>query len=245
MPNWTTNIIEMDNITNLPLYTEEDEFDFEKLTPMPAGFNQEVGEMGRAKEDYISALYWYAMKHDVPWPQGKKALLDLLAKLFLAQAGEPDYMRITCQPLSEVQKDCERQHTSMEAMAKIGLEYVKNYQLCGHLTWYDWSIENWGCKWNASQTWKAGDDTVSFQTPWEPPLKVLETLAQKYPDKEFWCVFADEADEGCAGIIYGHDGRIEVHELDTNSKQHKKIYNICWGDNYTVSIKDAVEKLIH
>jgi len=45
--------------------------------------------------------------------------------------------------------------------------------------WYDWSIHNWGCKWNACSTEynppEEGDDfgTLVFNTPWGTPTPVM------------------------------------------------------------------------
>ena len=58
----------------------------------------------------------------------------------------------------------------------------------GHAEWYNWSIENWGCKWNN------GDDVqvdnfdnehgyvqYGFETPWGPPQEIYEALRLMYP----------------------------------------------------------------
>jgi hypothetical protein len=51
--------------------------------------------------------------------------------------------------------------------------------------WYDWSIYNWGTKWNASepdiisQTTKTM--TYGFATAWSPPIPVAAALSERYP----------------------------------------------------------------
>jgi len=46
--------------------------------------------------------------------------------------------------------------------------------------WYDWSVDNWGTKWDAcSMDYEEYDGivTFSFDTAWSPPLPVYEALA--------------------------------------------------------------------
>ena len=46
--------------------------------------------------------------------------------------------------------------------------------------WYEWSVENWGSKWDACNlVWDDYGDivTFSFDTAWSPPLPVYEALA--------------------------------------------------------------------
>lgn len=64
----------------------------------------------------------------------------------------------------------------------------------GQDDWYNWRINNWGCKWDASEV----DFTMTdkgiyiFTTPWSPPMKWLEKVSTKYPDLIFYIRFEDE-----------------------------------------------------
>lgn len=67
--------------------------------------------------------------------------------------------------------------------------------------WYDWSIDNWGTKWDACQMdWSHGDDgnvTFTFNTAWSPPIPVYEALMEQGFDVEayyveYGCAFAGE-----------------------------------------------------
>ena len=71
----------------------------------------------------------------------------------------------------------------------LGQEEMRRY---GKNNWYDWSWDNWGTKWNASDVCWSGDNFVSFSTAWNTPEKVFKALAEKYPDVEFSVSFADE-----------------------------------------------------
>jgi len=49
--------------------------------------------------------------------------------------------------------------------------------------WYDWSVDNWGTKWDACQLlWHQHDDcgvSFDFDTAWSPPISVYEELAEQ------------------------------------------------------------------
>ncbi len=58
--------------------------------------------------------------------------------------------------------------------------------------WYDWSVSNWGTKWDAcSMSWHQHDDhTVSFDfdTAWSPPFGIYEALAEQEFEVEAYYV---------------------------------------------------------
>lgn len=54
----------------------------------------------------------------------------------------------------------------------LGTEEKKIY---GKNNWYDWSIENWGTKWNAYSFSRDGN-TIGFQTAWSAPHPILAEL---------------------------------------------------------------------
>ena len=52
--------------------------------------------------------------------------------------------------------------------------------------WHDWSIENWGTKWDPDDVQVVDEDeesiTYSFDTAWSPPVPICEALRDKFPD---------------------------------------------------------------
>jgi hypothetical protein len=59
----------------------------------------------------------------------------------------------------------------------------------GAKDWYEWCNRNWGCKWNAAgaDMTEDEDDYAAWvlDTPWGPPLAVVEALRQRFPDLRF------------------------------------------------------------
>ena len=68
--------------------------------------------------------------------------------------------------------------------------------------WYDWSIDNWGTKWdvypaghydaNEDETMDLFSTAGQFYTAWAPPIPVIRKLQQDYPDYEFTLEYVDE-----------------------------------------------------
>ena len=67
--------------------------------------------------------------------------------------------------------------------------------LYGESNWYDWSVANWGTKWNAyefpERPYQMGEP-LCFLTAWTPPHPILEKLSQMFPGIEITHEWADE-----------------------------------------------------
>jgi hypothetical protein len=78
--------------------------------------------------------------------------------------------------------------------------------------WYQWSIDNWGTKWNAycAVAGKTDERTayLHFETAWSPPLPVINALAAKYPLLDMRLIWCDEGDDK-QHRIYWNDGKME------------------------------------
>ena len=83
--------------------------------------------------------------------------------------------------------------------------------------WYEWSINNWGCKWNCdANDWERIDEnTISFwfDSPWGPPLALYEFM-----DDEEFEVRASYHEEGMAFVgefVDGSNDNYEYEDLDS------------------------------
>ena len=61
---------------------------------------------------------------------------------------------------------------------ELGKQAFHNIREFGCPTWYEWRIQNWGTKWNASRA-EVLDGRLSFLTAWNAPKPILEKLSQK------------------------------------------------------------------
>lgn len=105
---------------------------------------------------------------------------------------------------------------------ELGKQAFNNIQKYGVPTWYEWSINNWGTKWNSCGYVEGTDysqcDKLQFQTAWSPALRVVQKLSQMYPDLKMTVQWADE-DLGCnCGELTFKNGTIINDSSPTNSK---------------------------
>jgi len=83
----------------------------------------------------------------------------------------------------------------------------------GHDNWYDWSVNNWGTKWNAGYPQMIEDTTISFKTAWSPPEEIYHAIAKKFPDMVFGVTWEEEQGFGAdCGIEEGEYYEIEAWE---------------------------------
>ena len=51
----------------------------------------------------------------------------------------------------------------------------------GASNWYDWSVKNWGTKWNASEGYFDDEaNRLVFNTAWDKPDPILQSLADRW-----------------------------------------------------------------
>lgn len=88
------------------------------------------------------------------------------------------------------------------------VQALKNVRDFGFMSWYDWSIENWGTEWNAySQNDSRNTaDTIYFQTAWSSPIELIRQLSAMFPMVKIAFTYADEDSGSNAGKILFESG---------------------------------------
>jgi Ferredoxin-like domain in Api92-like protein len=77
--------------------------------------------------------------------------------------------------------------------------HLKIKEITGYLNWHDWSVDNWGTKWNSygyrgiinAPKWYV----FQFYTAWEPPIPVLRKLTEMWPTLKFTFQGHDECED--------------------------------------------------
>lgn len=100
-------------------------------------------------------------------------------------------------------------------------------RLYGENNWYDWSINNWGVKWNASNTYVLNDG-IYFDTPWSGVPELMHELSQMFPNSTIEYKFASEDMFMNTGkfIFNGENIQGGYHNWNYGSY---KLYNDLWG----------------
>lgn len=84
---------------------------------------------------------------------------------------------------------------------------------------YNWSVDNWGTKWDASIIdWERQDDNtvwISFETAWSPPIALYDYLVD-----EGWELEAYYHESGCAFCgKYTNEEGDEFYEYDFSDRE--------------------------
>lgn len=211
MPNNVMNILKMQGITKLPLFSHKDgqmEFDLSKIVPMPEALNRGSGSI----EDLAIET---VLRKLVSHPR------SLLCSYITTGMKDDAY-----------QRSIENSAISEDELCKLGLAYISNKALYGATSWYDWCIMNWNTKWNAYSTDMYDDDTIAFATACSPPENVIARLAEMYPGAviEHWW-----ADEDCGNnsgyTMYGSSGGTIKDYHESGSSAADETFVHCWGEN--------------
>lgn len=105
-------------------------------------------------------------------------------------------------------------------------------QLSNRNNWYNWNNRNWGCKWDARVHFAGTIDNnlvYEFDTAWAPPIQVIETLAETYPDLEITLRFVEEQGWGGEHFFQGSDSNdIESWDIPETHEESVKAFGECW-----------------
>lgn len=96
------------------------------------------------------------------------------------------------------------------------LQGVENYLNYGHATWYNWSVANWGVKWNSSECENQGN-IFTFDTAWSGVPALIDLISKGFPKIRFVYEWSDE-DTGCnCGIGTYLNGELGLNKLENGS----------------------------
>lgn len=106
---------------------------------------------------------------------------------------------------------------------------VVAYETYGHTSWYDWSIENWGTKWNSYNFQMVSESEgrleFLFDTAWSTPVPIFKALADR-PELKKLCVAIHAFDEGWnfafVGII--KDGCFLGQFVEVCEARYEEVY---------------------
>ena len=90
----------------------------------------------------------------------------------------------------------------------LGMKEMEQYP--GDKNWYDWSINNWGTKWNAYgyDYLPQKEDALVFNTAWSSVPKVISALSEKYPEVTMDYCWADEDFGSNTGRLQFKNGEV-------------------------------------
>ena len=214
MPNHVRNILVFEGagerIEALKAFVrgENGEFDFNKLIPMPRTLD-------------ISS--------------GSSTNLGMLAARYLRGMISPEDFEERARGWLLNDEGVETPDDALDALVKAEMCNVHTGEVAldnlhdhGFSTWYEWSNQNWGTKWNAYDIESEGCE-IRFNTAWAAPLQVIERLAAEFPDiviEHFW---ADESIGDNCGHNTHQDGDTSSAWLFDGDSEAFDVFVRCWG----------------
>lgn len=219
MPNWVQNSIslygeekDIEKVLSL-VKSEEYEFDFNKIMPMPKELNIQSSSVNE-----LAIICYLSNKLTIPFEKLDKHYLQYVTNMF-----DNNWARTLYE---ERLPDRKENFDELYELGKICCENIKKY---GHIDWYGWCRDNWGTKWNASEVY-IDNNVITFQTAWCVPDPIFEAFAyicDRY-NVTFEGEYADENMGYNSGCISSECG---ITEYEDDSHEALKAYLELWGDN--------------
>ena len=252
MPNWVINKVKfssrgkeiIDKITSTN--NDEEYVDFNKIIPMPKTLNITSGGNDR------DAMQYALLKMDTLQLKQTIEKLKETSTSFYGNYFEKIYSckKYTLEELEKVAKEFEEKLNSgkqdrfnevdykelgVNNLEDLGNAYINNILQYGADSWYDWCCENWGTKWNASDTYIIDDNEIEFSTAWSCPLNIFKELSKQFSGVEIAVDFADEDIGSNCGKITFLNGEIEEYiDMDGNTDFALEIWGYNKEEYYTM-----------
>lgn len=240
MPNWIKNKVIVKNrevvdeiISSFTTFNEEYkelEFDFNKIIPMPKDLEIEFS----TKSDDGLLLYLTKINGNITYLGTKEDKLDtkeyndVISKINEHLSNKRNLILNE----EETEKILKKYQDNLEEIYSLGQKQVNNILQYDALNWYEWRIRNWGCKWNADKLEILDGCSFSFETPWEPPLKVIVEMSKAKPHIKIAFLFADEDIGAHVGYMLLQGGKIDYKGsfADHSSDAYQLAHDL-WGDD--------------
>ena len=228
MPNWVINKVKfssrgkeiIDKITSTN--NDEEYVDFNKIIPMPKTLNITSGGNDRDAMQYaLLKMEKSQLKQTIE--KLKETSTSFYGNYFKKIYSHKKY---TLEELKKVAKEFEEKLNSgkqdrfnevdykelgVNNLEDLGNVYINNILQYGADSWYDWCYENWGTKWNASDTYIIDDNEIEFSTAWSCPVNIFKELSKQFNGVEIAVDFADEDIGSNCGKITFLNGEIEEY----------------------------------
>jgi hypothetical protein len=117
-------------------------------------------------------------------------------------------------------------------MIERGFIYAENMEKYGHATWYSWSREKWGTKWNSYSCERINDGMFDFETAWNGVPNLIYKISKMFPEVKFYYEWSDEdtgsncgcgqAQNGVGGIAPVEDCSKEAYEIAFRLRPDRK-----------------------
>ena len=249
MPNYVINKVTCDNMDELKklLLNKDENVDFNIIIPRPEDLNITSGSHSYD----IQSRYFHTEETERKLAKQRRIIRNVLEILYNNTMTQEEFVKKVMADEKLIKKIkafkgwySRKSKNIKYAMKKKELietleNYIKgffNIKRYGEIDWYDWSIENWGTKWNAGDT-VVYSDVIEFQTAWPTPIPVFVELSKRMKDVAIIVHYADEDIGSNCGTLVIVNG--EVSECEPVNPI--KFACNMWGYDYDEYCKECEE----
>ena len=230
MPNYVINKVTCDNMDELKklLLNKDENVDFNIIIPKPKDL-----DIASGSHSYdIQSRYFHTEEAERKLAKQRRIIGNVLEMLYNNTMTQAEFVKKVMADEKLIKKIkafkgwySRKSKNIKYAMKKKELtetleNYIKgffNIKRYGERDWYDWSIENWGTKWNAGDT-VVYSDVIEFQTAWSTPIPVFVELSKRLKDTTIAVDYADEDIGSNCGTLEFFNGQMLQFEPENPRK---------------------------
>lgn len=249
MPNHVINKITCSNMDKLKelLVNKDGDVDFNIVIPKPTDLDITSG----SNSYDMPSKYFHTEEAERKLAKQRRIIGNVLEMLYDDTMTQAEFVQkvLEDKKLVKTIKEFKGWHSRKSknityAMKKKELtenleNYIKgffNIKRYGERDWYEWSIENWGTKWNGYDT-VVDSDVIEFQTAWSTPVPVFVELSKRLKDIPVTVEYADEDIGSNCGSLVIVNGEVSQCEPDNP----RKFACDMWGYDYAEYCKECEE----
>lgn len=249
MPNYVINKVTCDDMDELKklLLNKDENVDFNIVIPRP----EELDITSGSHSYDIPSRYFHTEEAERKLAKQRRIIGNVLEMLYDNTMTQAEFVKKVMADEKLIKKIkafkgwySRKSKNIKYAMKKKELtetleNYIKgffNIKRYGERDWYDWSIENWGTKWNAGDT-VVYSDIIEFQTAWSTPIPVFVELSKRLKNVEINVDYADEDIGSNCGSLLIINGNVHQFEPDNP----REFACNMWGYDYDEYCKEREE----
>lgn len=249
MPNYVINRVTCDDMDELRklLLNKDENVDFNIVIPRP----EELDITSGSHSYDIPSSYFHTEEAERKLAKQRRIIGNVLEILYNNTMTQEEFVKKVMADEKLIKKIkafkgwySRKSKNIKYAMKKNELtetleNYIKgffNIKRYGERDWYDWSIKNWGTKWNAGDT-VVYSDVIEFQTAWSTPIPVFVELSKRLKNVEINVDYADEDIGSNCGSLLIINGNVHQFEPDNP----REFACNMWGYDYDEYCKEREE----
>lgn len=239
MPNWVRNRVIAKDYAELKkhLVDEQGNVDFNLAVPKSSDLDIKSGSYSYE----IKSKYFHNEAEQKKLDKQQSSVGVYLDEIYNNEISQSNFVKTVLENKELVKRikaykgwstrKREGKWTMSEADMSEALDtYIRgffNLKRYGYKDWYDWSVVNWGTKWNAT-TISVNDDIeeIEFDTAWSMPEPVFRAIAKFTPIR---VLYADEDlghNCGMEDYYVNENGEVEIGVVLEGSTE---LASDCWG----------------